>query len=169
MAGTVRITGDLFETLDADLSKIDLMSKSKAVTSGMRKALNVPKRRLKGDLPKPGYPGDKPGLKPLRETPSVSVKHYGSGVVLGVLGYAQPTGAHGMLLELGHRIVTGGTSSNPIRRKSVRVAKDRSKTGKGTQHGFVEGRFYLEKAASATESQQFAILETTIKGAMPNG
>jgi hypothetical protein len=107
--GTVRIEG--FEEADRLLAKIaDPAERNKAFTAGLRAAGNVVKTRAKELVPKPGYPGDKPGLKPLRDTLSVLVKQY-SDVWVAVVGPSRPAGRHGHLVEYGHRLVKGGTSS----------------------------------------------------------
>ncbi len=139
MPGSTTISGDLFETLDRDLRKIGVLRRSPVIAGGIRKSLNIAKRRLKEDLPLPGYPGDLADLKPLRETPATKIKDFPSGAIVGILGYKQPEGAHGTLLEEGHK----------------------------TPGGFVAGRDYLDRAVEDTLPQQAALMRQSVRDALP--
>lgn len=85
------------------LDQIDEMVRGPAITQVMRGIGLQIRRDVRESLPKPGYPGDKPELKPLRDTLNVKVKNYqGGSTKVMVVGYAWPTGAHGQPLEAGH-------------------------------------------------------------------
>jgi len=58
----------------AILQQIDDLIRGPAITGTLRKMGEQIKREVKAVLPKPGYPGDKEGYKPLRDTLSVRVK-----------------------------------------------------------------------------------------------
>ena len=85
------------------LDNIEEMVRGPAITTVLRGIGNQIKSDVRAVLPKPGYPGDKPGFKPLRDTMLVKVKNYSGGATkVLVTGYAWPAGAHGQPLEAGH-------------------------------------------------------------------
>lgn len=125
------------------------------LSRGLRKVGNTIKSQTKAILPKPGYPGDKPGLTPLRETMKVKVKDYGGGAVkVMVVGYTYSKtpgvgGNHGHLLEGGHDIVVGGP-----------------KTKGGTVVGHVQPYEYMVTVAETTRPQQQASFIATVQRAV---
>mgnify|MGYP006969501322 CR=1 FL=1 len=139
MGATAVVNTNELAAIDKELAKIQAIHRMGVVRKGVNRSLTPPSSRVKENLPKPGYPGDKPGLKPLRETLGKRVVDYPSGKVVGVLGYRYPAGAHGHLVEEGHELVIRGES-----------------------RGNVEGKHYIDQAATATEGQQKAILDRTV-------
>jgi hypothetical protein len=121
----------------------------------MRKVGNGIKSQTKAILPKPGYPGDKPEMKPLRETLKVKVKNYNGGAIkVMVVGYSYSRtkgqgGNHGHLVEGGHDIVIGG-----------------SKKKGGTVIGHVKPHEYMIRITNSTKTQQQTTLITGITAAM---
>lgn len=90
---------------DALLRAIDQHARGRAMTKVLKDAGNVLIKQLKEVLPKPGYPGDKPDLKPLRDTVASKVKNYQGGFYkVLIVGYEWPVGNHGNLVEKGHDI-----------------------------------------------------------------
>lgn len=85
------------------LDQIDAIARGPQLTKVLRSVGEQIRRDVKAVLPKPGYPGDKPELKPLRDTIAVKVENYRGGMTkVLVVGYGWPAGAHGQPLEAGH-------------------------------------------------------------------
>jgi hypothetical protein len=94
---------DATREVDRLLMQIDALSRGPAITKVLRDVGNHIKKSLREILPKPGYPGDKPELVPLRDTVKVKIKNYQGGAVkVMIVGYENPEGAHGHLVEFGH-------------------------------------------------------------------
>lgn len=166
MSVTLRIDAATFERIDKQLAELAIISRSKTIRDGLRAAGNVVKKRLREIVPKPGYPGDKPGLKPLRDTVAVKVTEYDRATVATV-GYQHDTGAHGHLLEEGWRVAHGGTLK-PLatsKRKVAPLAKD-GRRGKGSVVGIVQGRHYVQRAADATQIESNAAIEDAVQAAI---
>jgi hypothetical protein len=144
-----------WKAADQLLAKLDIQVRGKTIDNAMRKVGNEIKSQTKAILPKPGYPGDKPEMKPLRETLKVKVKQYNGGSIkVMVVGYTYSRtkgqgGNHGHLLEGGHDIVTGG-----------------SKKKGGTVIGFVKPHEYMIRITKSTKTQQQTTLITGITKAM---
>jgi Bacteriophage HK97-gp10, putative tail-component len=122
---------------DADnlLKAIGEHARGAAITRVLKAAGQQLVDELKSVLPKPGYPGDKPSLKPLRDTVAMKVKNYQSGFFkVLIVGYAWPAGNHGNLVEFGHDIAPN-TYWNGSRFVTL---KSTAETGKR-----VEGKFYF--------------------------
>jgi len=75
-----------------------ISSVQRELKKGLRKAGLLVARRARQLVPQPGYPGDKPELKPLRDTIGVEVKE-GDVTLYAVIGPQRPAGAHGHLVE----------------------------------------------------------------------
>src|SRR6185503_1924540 len=118
-------------------------------------------------LPKPGYPGDKPELKPLRDATAVKVKEYPNGTIVALVGYEWGAGSHGHNVEEGHAIVTGGTSPKPSAgRKTARKSATPDGRGTGVIRGRVAGRYDIAISAKATESAQSEAISAGIQEAI---
>jgi hypothetical protein len=163
---TLRINEDILKSIDSQLSRLSIAQRSDVIKRGLRAAGNVVRHRVRELLPKPGYPGDKPGLKPLRDSISVVVKEYSSGKIVAIVGENYGAAAHLHLVEEGHDIVTGGTSPKPGKgRKTARKSATGAR-GQGQIAGRVEGRFYLKQSAEATTERQRAAIELTVAQAI---
>lgn len=79
------------------------------ISGALRKMGNVVARRARQLVPPPGYPGDKPDKKPLRDTIGVEIK-YGRQRY-AVIGPMRPAGAHGHLVEFSHRYFAWGVDT----------------------------------------------------------
>ena len=112
--GSARITVDVFSEGWDDaavlLEKIPLLVRGKELESSIRKGLGLVRTRARQLVPQPGYPGDKPGLKALKDTIGVVLRRYrGGALIAGIVGPEYPAGAHGHLVEAGtkpHRVTT---------------------------------------------------------------
>lgn len=125
-------------------SKLDVLSaimKGAAIERGLERAGNAVAKRAKELVPKPGSNdyserrGKRKAKKMLVDTIGHVIRGYQgrrfSGRVL-VVGPQYPAGAHGHLVEYGHRIVRGGTVARVSTSRSARrsVAMPRSKVGR---------------------------------------
>jgi len=169
MAGgsvTFEFDQSTFDAIDKQLARLDDFGlRTRTLERGLIKAGNITKKRLKEILPKPGYPGDKPELKPLRDTIQTKLTRTKDGKRLTVSVGAEykPSGGggnHMHIVELGHDI----TNKRGKRDMSTANAANASvgKKAKGPVLGFVQGRFYIAKAAAETESQVGAELINAI-------
>lgn len=130
---------------DRLLSAIEEQARGAAIGRVLRDAGNLLKQKVREVLPKPGYPGDKPDLKPLRDTVTVKVKNYQGGFFkVLIVGYALPAGAHGHLVEFGHDMAAN-TFWNGMKFVSVQ-----STTVSGKR---VEGKGYFTAAVEMAQSQ----------------
>lgn len=168
MTATIDISAS--KELEAELLRLEAAARSPALIRGLRAGGAVVAKRLRQILPKPGYPGDKPGFKPLRDTVKAQVKEYQQGsVVVAVVGYEWGAGSHGHLVEYGHDIVTGGSSpASSAARQSARVSKT-GRRGKGVISGRVEGRYYLKSASESTRPEQDQAMLAAIQAAVSGG
>lgn len=144
-----------WKAADQLLAKLEIQVRGKTIDDAMRKVGNEIKSQTKAILPKPGYPGDKPEMKPLRETLKVKVKQYKGGAVkVMVVGYSYSRtkgqgGNHGHLVEGGHDIVISG-----------------SKKKGGTVIGHVKPHEYMIRVTNSTKTQQQSTLITGITKAI---
>jgi hypothetical protein len=146
-----------WKAADQLLARLEIAVRGKTINDAMRKVGNDIKQRTRAILPKPGYPGDRPDMKPLRETLKVKVKDFNGGAIkVMVVGYtySRPPnegqgGNHGHLLEGGHDIVKGGP-----KKKGGRVV------------GHVPAHEYMVKIVETTRTQQQTILVTAITSAL---
>ena len=107
---TVKVTLEWYSKVDAQLEQIPIELRGKALKSGLRKAGQQVVKRAKQLVPGPGYPGDKPALKPLRETLRTEVKEYANAIV-AISGPKWPEGAHGHLVEESHQHFSHGKAT----------------------------------------------------------
>lgn len=164
MQSSVQISDDFFRTVDRQLSQFEIIGRSKVLDAGIRKGLNLVKSRVRDILPKPGYPGDKPGLKPLRDTVSVRIRRYQNDrYVVGMVGYEWGAGSHGHVVEHGHRIASGGTLIDPNRTTPRGRGSGR---GLGRVIGFVPGRYYLQRAVQSLGNQIEGVIVDAIDAAI---
>lgn len=144
-----------WKAADQLLARLEIAVRGKTINDAMQKVGNQIKSQTRAILPKPGYPGDRPDMKPLRETLKVKVKDYGGGEVkVMVVGYTYSRtpgqgGNHGHLVEQGHDIVKGGP-----KKKGGRVV------------GHVPAHEYMVRIAETTKTQQQTILVTAITSAL---
>lgn len=142
----VQLDDDFLDGIDRELAQLEMLARSPVLKAGMKDAGEIVEQRLQEVLPKPGYPGDKPELTPLRDATATKVVEYqDEGKIVSITGYDYTAGGqHGHLVEAGHEKVLWGVEIG----------------------GFVEGRHYLEDAAKATESQQEAAITGAIESAI---
>lgn len=161
----LEISDETWDQVDKELANLELIGtqRSGAVKKGLHAAGKIVETRVKESLPLPGYPGDKKGLTPLRDTTRTKVIDYGNGIFVVIVGYESVAGAHGHNVEAGHRIAKGGTLVNPNRTTPPK-SKVTGERGLGSSVGFVEGRWDIRNAAEATQqAQDQAVIDGVLK------
>jgi len=99
----IKLDESAMKQAEALLMQIPELARGPGINQALREVGNLVKNAVRTLLPKPGYPGDKPGLKPLRDTVKVKIVNYKGGQIkVMIVGYAYPAGAHGHLVEFGH-------------------------------------------------------------------
>ncbi len=122
----------------------------KAVSKGMAIFRNDIKRRAPGSL---------------KRHVATKIKTYAQdNVVFGVTGARTPGYApHFYLVEMGHRMVLGGTVPRiGLRAGSVPRAKRAGRTGKGRVVGHVPPHPFVRPAEDANKTAALAVAETTL-------
>jgi len=150
MSVEVKISESEFAEANALLQKVDQEMRRKAVPESLERAAKVVVDAAKVEVPQPGYPGDKPGKKPLRDTIAHEVRGYPSGTVVAVVGAQYPAGAHAHLVEKGHEI---WLPSPPYTKGADSVS-----TGRRS-----EADPWLERASDNTQSRQIAAIMETLR------
>ncbi len=135
---------------DQLLKAIEEHARGRAITKVLKDAGDVLVKQLREVLPKPGYPGDKPHLKPLRDTVASKVKNYQGGFYkVLIVGYEWPTGNHGNLVEQGHDIApnTFHNGAGFVTLKSTEETGER-----------VEGKHYFATAVRIAQPRIDAVV-----------
>lgn len=148
------------EPLDELFAKLELEMRGELLRSIAADAARPLVRAIKTQVPKPGYPGDKPELTPLRETIDFAVREYPRAIVAMVGANRRKGGQHGTPVDQGHRIVVGGTTK-AVKSERTRRSKSAGRTGQGRVVGQVEGLFYMRSAFAAARA---SIQAATIRG-----
>jgi hypothetical protein len=153
--GSIEVDKATWDAADKILAKLDIAIRGTAIDGALRKVGNGIKSKTKAILPKPGYPGDKPDMVPLRETLKVKVKQYEGGKIkMGIVGYSYSRekgkgGNHGHLLEGGHILVAWGRRTGrrvKAYEYMIRVCEDTKAEQKATIINTIAGT--LTKVAS---------------------
>ncbi len=128
-------SGSVIETqgfTEAEAMLLEVPHKTnQALKKALRKAGQHVVKRAKQLVPRPGYPGDKPDLKPLRDTIGVEVKQ--GETIYAVVGPKRPAGAHGHLVEGGARHHSWGVPTG-VMTKPVPFIEPASQDTKHLQH-----------------------------------
>ena len=133
---------DVEQEIARALEKLPILERGTSLLKVVRRAAKVTQDRARAIAPKPGYPGDKPGLKALNKTITTVAREYdrsGGATYLAVVGPSWPDGAHGHLVEDGHRVIV---SRGPRRGQPPESGKS-----------FTDAQPFLESAAIETRSQ----------------
>lgn len=156
---------------------------NQALRTAMGAAARIVVARAKQLCPPPGYKYDKPGKKALRDTIGWVFREY-TGAKVAVIGPLAPAGAHGHLVERGHRMAVGGrvareweernlrdAAMGRLTKRQVRAMRGWAKRGgrkpiKGRVVGRVAGRPFMEPAAKETEQAQRQAFEKSFKAAI---
>lgn len=151
----VRVSMETWDKADALLGRLPILVRGSELSKALTKGGSVVVRRARQLVTPPGYPGDKPDKKPLRDTISTVIRQYKNGMFVLVIGPQYPAGAHGHLVEFGHRIASGGTLT-PLANRPRRTApksKLPGRTGKGITVGIVPPHPFMEPAFQDTKDQ----------------
>lgn len=152
MGQAVKITRD--SNLDKVLEQIPWEVRHKAIKSCLAAASRVAVRAAKAAAPRNKDPNHKPANKPLAETITAVYRDYGeSNKFLFIVGPAYPAGAHGHLVEGGHKVVNRKT------RAGGQSARYQPKEGRKS---FVEGKKWMAPAVDSSRPQQEKAFETKL-------
>lgn len=100
--GKIEIDEASFKEATKLLEQVGESARNAEITRALRNAGNLIKNEARNRLPKPGYPGDVEGLKPLRDMISVKITSYQDGSIkVATTGYSMAA-HHGHLVEDGH-------------------------------------------------------------------
>ena len=149
MSVVLTISEREFEQANQLLKTLDLELRQIAVKSGLAKAADIVVAEAKRQVPQPGYPHDRPGKKPLRDTLTKKVDDYPGGTFVATVGAAYPAGAHAHLVHDGHEV----WMPRPPGKKGAEAVN----LGKKSR----ENRF-LERAADNTSAQQVQAIISTL-------
>jgi len=142
MTVEVKVDDREFAQADMLLKQLDKSLRVEGTKDALKAGGEVVVARAKQEVPQPGYPGDDPRKKPLKETITSVVREYhSSGTFVSIVGPAHPAGAHGHLVHEGHDIWL----PNP----PFTEGADTYNTGRRT-----DPDPFLERAADATVGQQ---------------
>jgi len=164
----------------------DVFVRSKVLPDGMRKALAPIARQGRKLVSQPGSPGYWPRVgkqrlkrKPLKDSIGSVVRQYDKGgargaVIVGVVGPQYPAGAIGHLVELGHRMVHGGSVGREATSRWAKkgLPKARSKrgvTGGGRVTGRVAGKPFMRPAFEQHAPRATQIIIDTVQKAIEKG
>lgn len=155
---TVKIEFDASSIIN-ELSQIESNFRQLQMLESGVKASLVPVRNDAARMaPGPGQPGynypskgsARASRKRLRDTIGVKTRIYGrSKTIAGVVGPQYPAGAHGHLVEFGHRVVTGGSVARVGRWSKRGLPAAGVKTGKGIVGGRAVAKPFLSPAVEA--------------------
>lgn len=142
---------DLVKMLDNLTRKI----KKQATEEAVDKAAEVVIKAAKRFVPV-GDPRHKPENKPLKDTiMALSRKYYGGNMIVAFIGPGYPAGAHGHLVEGGHKVYRRGAKGDSARGKKLSPLSGAAQ---------VPGTPFMYKAASTTKRQQDeAVIKTLQK------
>ena len=141
---------DLGKLLDQVSSKF----KKQALDEAATKASNVVIKAARKYVPV-GDPSHEPGKKPLRDTiMHLNRKYYDGERVVSFVGPGYPAGAHGHLVEDGHKVYRRGPKGESARGKKLKPFSGSAK---------VPGKKFMLKAAYTTRGAQDAAVIRTIQ------
>ncbi|QDV56513.1 HK97 gp10 family phage protein [Rosistilla oblonga] len=104
---TIDESGDVDRLLQTMPDVLQHKQLPKALRAGAKPIIRDAKQRVS----QPGYPGDKPGKEPLKNTIHAVIRKY-EYTSIAVVGCTWPDGNHGWLVEFGHDITR--TKGGPV-------------------------------------------------------
>lgn len=128
---------DGYEELLKQLDRIDDQLTKRTTVRIVQAAAAIVAERAKELCPVGDDDGDE--NKHLRDTIAVEIRHYEEGRVLAVIGPQAPAGAHGHLVEYGHKLIVHGKPA-----------------------GQVAGHPFLRPAFDETQNEQHAAMEAIV-------
>jgi len=137
----VLLTG--FADVDKQLAQLPIEIRGKTLKDAMKKAAQVIVSRARDLVPPPGYPGDKPELKPLRD----SIVAKGSSARDTTSGLVKAAGQHSHLVE------------GAYFKDGVWINVDVRHTSYGSPTGTILKKHpFIQPAEEQTKSQQLAAI-----------
>lgn len=148
---SVEIDGLDPDELEKILENVQIAMRGKVIGKGLRAAGKIVVKEYKSRITAPGYEGDKPGQRSLRDAIGYKGKRYSNGNWVGVVGarVKSPWRAHhAHLYEKGHRMIVSRGSR----------AGQQSLT-----RAFVPGKAALVPAYQTTRKRQVEAMEDNIR------
>lgn len=143
---TVKIEN--FELVERQLMQLPIEMRGKVLRAALRKAGKLVVDRAKQLVPPPGYPGDKPEYKPLRDSLAVETRGYTNALV-AIVGAKRPAGTHGHLVEESHRHFSHGVPTGVMTEPTPFIGPAAEQTAGQQQITLIDG---IKKAvAKATQ------------------
>lgn len=134
---------------------------------------NAPRSKVTGTWFKQSKKQREESPTPLANTITSVVRSYDNGVSVAVIGPKHPTGAHGHLVERGHKAVywkrdTGWNfKTHWVKSKQAwRKGRVKRRVSHGSSGARVEGKEFLAPAADSTKSEQQRLLIVTLEEAI---
>ncbi len=173
MAGSSHVKVEVhgLERIEEQLRRLTLMVRGQALDKALRRGGKLIVQRAKELVPvgdRKRYSQARKAKKRLKETIGIAVREYANARV-AVVGPQYPAGAHGHLVEHGHRTVhrhTGTLRRNTLTKTGKQKAPPKSKigkTGQGIVSGFVEGQEFLIPAARDVAPQINGVMIEELK------
>jgi hypothetical protein len=159
---SIKINAAEFEKALSELGDrcgdMDIRLRSRALEASIKAAGKPVQTLAKKLVPQPGYRGDKPGLKPLRNTIQLRVKQYDRAWVL-LVGPKWPAGSHGHNVEFGHRIARSerGRFQNVVGARKKMRPREFSATGR------TRAVLFMERAFDQTRGQVQATFDAVVR------
>ena len=132
------------------------------IPKAIRAVAKVVQKAARQTVPQPGYPGDKPGLKPLRDTIAIKVIEY-SRAKVAIVSPQWPAGAHGWNVEFGHRIVSRGGAR---RNRQTDPTGFFPTGGGGEEGGQTTPSLYMERAIAISAGEQQRVFDEAVTAAV---
>jgi hypothetical protein len=155
--------------LDKKLAGLSGVAQSKVLLDGMRAAGRAVRTRAKELAPIAQTPGYERGAKAsVRTTAAFKIKAFvrRDEPILEVRVKAAKRAPHFHLVELGHRIVTGGTVERTGGTKKAATSKRTGEQGKGKVKGDVKGRPFLSRGGKYSQAKQIAAMQAAARKAI---
>lgn len=171
-----KLLGNVAKKLGEKILDRSLAAAAKPVVAAAK--ATAPRSKLTGTGLRQSKKQQAESPKPLADTIGFRVVNYpATGVVVAVVGPQHPAGAHGHLVEKGHKAFYWGRSSGYTREADLyslgKARKNKTGTGRSKRHkrysgagARVEGKEFLAPAADSTraiqQSELIRVLSTEI-------
>lgn len=173
MSARIEVRLKDWSKIDRKLAELPIAMRGNELARGLRAVGSKIVQRAKREVQqtgKPGYheftggkrPRRKQGKPMLKDTIGHQLRQYSYAFVL-VVGPEYPAGAHGHLVESGHRIAKGGTLMPESRKKKSAPRSNRGRTGLGTVGGMARPHPFMQPSVPSESEVEAAIINSLDK------